>query len=61
MTWIIAFLVAASILAMAWAFITSSRLAASVEQLDRRLEARLAQPPAQPESGAAKPEPKGTP
>lgn len=62
MTTIIALLVVGSILAMAWAFLASSRLAASVEALDRRLEARLDQTPTnRTESGEAKPETKGAP
>jgi Tfp pilus assembly protein PilO len=45
MTWIIIFLVVAAILSMAWAFLSSSRLDIAVSELEKRLEARLAQTP----------------
>lgn len=45
MTWIIIFLVVASILSMAWAFLSSSRLDIAVSALEKRLEARLAHTP----------------
>ncbi len=45
MTWIIIFLVVSSILSMAWAFLSSSRLDTAVSALEKRLESRLAHTP----------------
>jgi hypothetical protein len=45
MTWILSFLVLASIAAMAWAFLSAAKLEASVDALEHRINERLAHAP----------------